>query len=118
MSLTDARRTGIDAQIRLSTQLSGTSGARLIGPFGEVTLEQGIIAAARHLHISPEEAATMDLREGEAVCIETAGVRGLIFKNVIVRIDDLYTAELHIDTDEANAAGLKNGDETEIIFNL
>lgn len=116
ISLTDARKIGIDAQVRLSAQLNGTPGAKLTGPEGEVVLERGIIAAARHLHISPEEAVSMNLSEGQTVCVETSGARSLIFKNVIVRIDKLYAAELHIDADEANAAGLTHGDEAEIIF--
>lgn len=116
MSLTDTRKIGIDAQIRPSGQVSETPGAKLTGPEGEVVMEHGIIAAARHLHVSPEEAVAMNLREGQTVSVKTSGERSLVFNNVIVRIDDLYTAELHIDTDEANAAGLKNGDEAELII--
>lgn len=116
VSLTNARKLGVDAQVRLSTKVEDTPGAKLIGPEGETMLEQGVIAAARHLHISPEEAAALNLREGQTVCAETAGIRGLIFKNIVVRIDELYTVELHLDTDEANAAGLKHGDEVEIIL--
>ncbi len=116
VSLTNARKLGIDAEVRLSENVEGTPGAKLIGPEGEVMLEQGIIAAARHLHIAPEEAASINLKEGQTICAEAFGVRNLIFKNIIVRIDDLYRAELHIDTDEANAAGLKNGDEAEILI--
>lgn len=116
ISLTNARKLGIDAEVRLSENVDGTPGAKLIGPEGEVMLEHGIIVAARHLHISPEEAAPVNLKESQSICAEAAGPRNLVFKNIIVRIDELYTAELHLDTDEANAAGLKNGDEMEIII--
>lgn len=118
VSLTNARKLGVDAEVRLSENVEETPGAKLIGPEGETYMEQGIIVAARHLHISPEEAAVMNLKEGQTVCAEAPGPRGLIFKNIVVRIDELYAAELHLDTDEANAAGLKHGDEVEIIVNL
>ncbi len=115
VSLTNARKLGVDAEVRLSENVAGTPGAKLIGPAGETVMEQGVIVAARHLHISPDEAAAIGLKEGQLVYAEAAGARGLVFKNIVVRIDELYTAELHLDTDEANAAGLKHGDEVELI---
>jgi putative phosphotransacetylase len=115
VSLTNARRLGLEAEVRLSSMVEGSPGAKLIGPAGELMMAQGVIAAARHLHVSPEEAAAMGLEAGQRVCAEAPGVRGLVFKNIIVRIDPLYSAELHLDTDEANAAGLKHGDEAELI---
>jgi putative phosphotransacetylase len=116
LSLTNARRLGLDAEVRLSSDVAGTPGATLIGPKGEVVMEQGVVAAARHLHISPAEAASAGLVEGSRVCAEAFGVRGLVFRNIVVRVDELYSAELHLDTDEANAAGLKHGDEVELVL--
>ena len=116
ISLTNARKLGIEAEVRLSENVYGTPGAKLIGPEGEVVLDQGIIAAARHLHISPLEAASMNLKEGQMICAEVPGPRNLVFKNIVVRIDQQYTAELHLDTDEANAAKLEKGDEVEIFI--
>ncbi|HWQ80116.1 MAG TPA: phosphate propanoyltransferase [Anaerovoracaceae bacterium] len=116
VSLTNARKLGVDTEVRLSTKVEDTPGAKLIGPEGETVMEQGIIVAARHLHISPEEAAAMNLKEGQTVCAEATGARGLTFRNIVVRIDELYAAELHLDTDEANAAGLKHGDEVALIL--
>lgn len=111
MTLTNAREVGVEAEIRQSKDVGGTSGVKLIGPAGEYLLKEGVIAALRHLHMTPEEAESLDLHEGQHVAVETAGDRGVIFKNVVVRIDELFSLEFHIDTDEANAAGLKNGDE-------
>lgn len=115
MTLTNAREIGVEAEIRLSSDVEGTSGVTLIGPEGEVRLEKGVIAAVRHLHMTPEEAEKLGLHAGQRVSVETEGERGIIFKNVVVRIDELFSLELHLDTDEANAAGLKNGDEVKLI---
>lgn len=118
MTLTNAREIGVEAQIRLSSHVKGSSGVKLIGPAGEVDLKEGVIAAVRHLHLNPEEARSLGLREGQRVAIETEGDRSVIFKNVAVRIDDLFSLEFHIDTDEANAAGLRHGDEVKLLTGL
>ena len=115
MTLTNARDIGVEAQIRVSAQVAGTSGVRLIGPKGEYELAEGVIAAVRHLHMTPQEAEVLGLYEGQIVAIEAGADRAVIFKNVIVRIDELFSLELHLDTDEANAAGLKNGDEVRLV---
>jgi putative phosphotransacetylase len=115
MTLTDARNIGAEALLRVSADTEGTAGIKLAGPAGECRLTEGVIAAVRHLHMSPEEAEALGLREGQWVFVETEGERGLVFKNVIVRIDPLFSLEFHIDTDEANAAGLKNGDAVRLI---
>lgn len=115
MTLTDAREIGVEAMIRVSSHVEGSSGVTLVGPAGSYVLKEGVIAAVRHLHMTPQEAQTLGLKENQWVSIETTGDRAVIFKNVIVRIDDLFSLELHLDTDEANAAGLKNGDEVTLI---
>jgi putative phosphotransacetylase len=116
MTFTSARKIGVEAQVRVSSQVEGTSGAKLIGPKGEYYLEDGVIAAFRHLHMTPQEAEALGLREGQMVSVEAGGDRAVIFKNVVVRIDELFSLELHLDTDEANAAALKNGDEVQLLL--
>lgn len=115
MTLTNAREIGVEAMIRVSTHVEGSQGVTLVGPAGTYELPEGVIAAVRHLHMTPEEARALNLEEGQWVAVETTGDRGVIFKNVIVRIDELFSLELHVDTDEANAAGLKNGDEVKLL---
>lgn len=111
MTLTNAREIGIEILVRNSQDLEGTTGAvKLIGPAGTCTMDNGIIAARRHLHLNPEEAEMLCLNEGDEICVETVGPRSVIFNNVLVRINELFSLELHLDTDEANAAGLKHGD--------
>jgi putative phosphotransacetylase len=116
MTLTSAREIGVEAQVRISAQVEGTSGVRLIGPKGEYYLEEGVIAAFRHLHMTPQEAEALGLREGQKVSVEAGGDRAVLFKNVVVRIDELFSLEFHLDTDEANAAGLKSGDEVRLLI--
>jgi len=115
MTLTNARKIGVEAKIRMSSDVKGSSGVKLIGPVGEIQLKEGVIAALRHLHMNHDEAKKLALHEGQRVEIETTGDRSMIFKNVVVRVDNLFSLEFHIDTDEANAAGLKNGDEVKLI---
>ena len=114
ITLTNAREIGVEAQIRVSANVEGSAGIRLVGPFGSIELKEGVIASFRHLHMTPNEASALGLIEGQLVSVETPGERALTFNNVIVRIDDLFSLELHLDTDEANAAGLKNGDEVKL----
>ena len=115
VSLTDTFRLGIKPVVRMSGDIAGTPGYRLIGPAGEVTLQQGAIVAARHLHMSKEEAALFGLKNGDIVSARKAGVREAVLGNIPVRSGDGHSLELHLDTDEANAAGIKNGDLLELI---
>ncbi len=115
ISLTDSFKVGIEPVIRMSGDLDGTSGCRLIGPKGEVNVIKGVIVSARHLHISAEEAFMFGLKTGDTVSVRKAGVRGIVFSNVIVRSGEGHSLEIHIDTDEANAAGITGGELLEII---
>lgn len=115
MTLTNAREIGVEAQIRVSHQVEETQGVILVGPAGRHHLKEGVIAAVRHLHMAPQEAEVLHLKEGQWVSVETQGPRSVIFKNVIVRVDPLFSLELHLDTDEANGAGLKNGDRVQLL---
>ena len=108
LSLTDARTVGAEAPIRESGDVAGTGVCKLVGPCGEVTLTQGVIAAKRHIHATPEDAARYGLEDKQIVSVKipTEG-RALIFDDVVVRVSKNYALAMHIDTDEANAAGIK-----------
>lgn len=109
LSLTDCFSIGVKAPIRESGDIAGSGSVKLIGPKGEVTIPEGVIVAARHIHMVPEEAEKFGLKDKQKVSVKTEGERGLIFNNVVVRVREDFALELHLDTDEANAAGLSNG---------
>ncbi len=115
VSLTDTYRLGIKPYVRMSGELEGTPGCTLIGPVGEITLSKGVIVAARHLHISGEEAEAFGLKNGDVVKARKTGGRETVFGGIIVRAGDGHSLELHIDTDEANAAGISSGDLLELL---
>ncbi len=115
LSLTDARVLGIQGVVRMSGKIEGTPGMILEGPKGRIEVPQGVIVAARHIHMTPEEAAAFGLTDGQVVRVKTNGTRPLTFDDVICRVHRTYALEMHIDTDEANAAGLKDGDIGEIL---
>jgi len=106
LALTDARAIGLKVPVRESGKLDGTPGCKLIGPAGEVELEKGVIAALRHVHLSPSQAEAMGVKDKDIVSVKVDGERGLIFNNVLVRAGEAYFGEIHFDTDEGNAAGL------------
>ncbi len=114
VTMSDTFHIGIPAVVRLSGDLAGSPGGKLIGPKGEVELKQGFIVAARHLHLSAEEAEKFGLKTGDIVSMEKKGPRETIFGNVIVRAGDGHAMELHLDTDEGNAAGVVPDELVEI----
>ncbi len=119
VSKTEARQLGVDPPVRKSGNLDGSAGCKLIGPQGEVDLKEGMIIAWRHIHLDPETAKKYSLDNlGDdkyiSVKIETSE-RSLTFHQVRVRIDPSFTPAFHIDTDEANAAGIEQEIEGEII---
>ncbi len=116
ISLTDAYNLGIEPLVCRSGDLDGTPGLTLVSDQGEVKTRGGVILSQRHLHASDEDAKKYNLRDGQFVSVKTFGPRALVFNNVIVRIRSDYVWRFHIDTDEANAAGIKSGDEGEIII--
>ena len=116
LSLTDARSLGLKASIRESGDIEGTTGIKLVGPFGEVFLEQGLIAAKRHIHMTPEDAEKYGVVNGEIVSVKVeSDERSTIFMDTVVRVSDTYALAMHIDTDEGNACGLKGHGFGEII---
>lgn len=109
ISRTDARTLGIAAPLRMSGHLQGTPGVRLVSPFGELELPSGVIVAQRHIHMSPLDALILRVAHGNNVSVAIeGGERRLIFDNVAVRVSPDMRLEMHIDTDEANAAGADN----------
>lgn len=108
VSLTDARSIGVNAPVRESGDLEGSGSCKLVGPAGEIEIEKGVIAAKRHIHATTADAEKMGLENGEIVSVEipTSNGRNLIFGDVVVRVSDSYALAMHIDTDEANAAGM------------
>ncbi len=111
ISRTDARTLGIAAPLRMSGDLSDTPGIRLISPFAELEIASGVIVAQRHIHMSPLDALIYGVTHGDKVAVAIEGdERRLIFDNVAVRVSPDMRLEMHIDTDEANAAGADNPD--------
>jgi acetate kinase len=94
----------------MSGDLDGTPGLTLEGPHGQVELQDGVIYAQRHLHMTPTDARRLGLQEGDVVRVRAEGERELIFGDVAVRVSPKYQLEFHLDTDEANAAELDTGD--------
>lgn len=115
LSLTDARGLGIKAPVRESGKLEGTPGCTLVGPCGEVELEFGVIAALRHVHLSPAQAVEAGVKDKDIVSIKLDGERSVVYNNVLVRSGDAHEAEVHLDTDEGNAAGCGMDAVAEII---
>lgn len=110
ISLTDSFRLGVKAPIKESGSLENTPGLELIGPKGKVNIEQGTIVALRHIHMTPEYANKIGVKDKEIVEVETLGEREGILGNVLIRISNNFSVEMHIDVDEANACALKNND--------
>jgi len=105
---TDAFRLGVDPPLRESGSLDGTPGLRLRGPAGEVELTSGVILAHRHVHMHPDEARTFGVADQDLIKVKVEGHREMTMGDVIVRVRPDFALDLHIDTDEANAAGLGN----------
>ncbi len=113
---TDARALGIDAPLRMSGDLEGTPGCKIIGPKGEIEVQKGVIVAKRHAHMTPEQAVEYGVTDGEAVGLRLEyNDRALIFGDVIVRVSKTAGLAVHIDTDEANAAGLTGTVDGDIV---
>jgi putative phosphotransacetylase len=108
ISLTDSFKLGIKAPVRESGQIENTPGLTLAGPSGEITLEKGVIIASRHIHMNELDAEKYQVKNGQIVAVATQGPRAIIFKNVVIRVRHDFVLDFHIDTDEANAAGLSN----------
>lgn len=115
ISKTDGFYLGIHPPVRSSGSIEGTPGITLIGPKGAVVLQKGVIIAKRHVHMSPEHAQLLDVKEGDTLMIQTTGERSVIFTDVLVRVHPTFMLDMHVDLDEGNGAGLKTGDFAKMI---
>ncbi|MGV8145138.1 MAG: phosphate propanoyltransferase [Alkaliphilus sp.] len=115
ISKTDSFILGIDAPVRDSGDLDGSAGLKIIGPEGTIILEEGIILAARHIHMHIDDAKQFGVQDKQVVKARTTGERAIIFENVLVRVHENYALEMHVDVDEGNAALLKNYELVELI---
>ena len=114
ISSTDAVKLGVKAPIRESGNIAGSAPVALVGPKGALYLKEGCIVAKRHIHMSPKDAAASGLRDGDVVSVKADNERGTVFNHVQIRVDESFTLEMHIDTDEANAAKISTGDAVRI----
>jgi putative phosphotransacetylase len=116
LAATDTFKLGVKPPVRDSGELGGTPGVELVGPAGKVKLEEGTIIAARHIHMTPEDAQKYNLKDGDHVKVSVPGPRAGIFERVLIRVSPNYALDMHVDTDEGNAFGLKNGDFVDVIL--
>ncbi len=115
ISSTDAIKLGVKAPIRESGNVAGSAPIALVGPKGALYLKEGCIVAKRHIHMSPKDAMAAGAHDGDIVSVKADNERGTVFNNVQVRVDESFTLEMHIDTDEANAAKIATGDTVRIM---
>ena len=117
LSLTDARSIGVKAPVRESGVVAGSGSCKLVGPCGEVDLAEGVMAAKRHIHMTPEDAEKAGIVDKQIVklAVKSEG-RSLVFDDVVARVSSKYATAAHLDTDEANAAGISGTVEGEIIL--
>lgn len=105
VSLTDARTLGVTAPVRESGDIKGSAGCKIVGPAGEIEIEEGVIAAKRHIHFTPEDAEKFGVSDKEIVSVKIDSAdRSTVFGDVVVRVSPKFSAAMHIDTDESNAA--------------
>ncbi|MBS4540111.1 phosphate propanoyltransferase [Clostridium sp. D2Q-11] len=115
ISLSDGFKIGVVPPVRDSGDVEGSPGAKIIGPKGEVEIENGIIAALRHIHMHTDDAEKFDVKDKDRVKVRVPGDRGVTFENVLVRVSPSYALEMHVDVEEGNACGAKNGMSVELI---
>lgn len=106
ISETDARKLGIDPPVRRSGDLAESAGIKIIGPKGKIDLKESVIIALRHIHIDTQTAEKFGIKDGDKVKVDINGIRDLIFENVLIRVRPDFKLAMHLDTDEANAAGI------------
>lgn len=115
ISATDALKLGVKAPIRESGNIRGSAPVALVGPKGAIYLTEGCIIAKRHIHMSPKDAEAAGVKDGDVVSVRADNERGTVFNHVQIRVHDSFTLEMHIDTDEANAAKIATGNTVRII---
>ena len=116
LSATDARSIGIEAPVRESGDIQNSGKCKIAGPAGEVEIDTGVVVAKRHIHVSPDEAKELDVRDQQIVNVKIeSDSRKTMYGDVVVRVNPNFSAAMHIDTDESNAAGCTPGMFGEII---
>ena len=110
ISLTDGKTLGIIPPVRLSGDVANSPGAELIGPMGRITISEGVIAAKRHIHMTPEDAKHFGVKDKQIVRLQTFTDRPVVFEDVAVRVSPDFETFVHLDYDEANACGFQKGD--------
>jgi putative phosphotransacetylase len=115
ISATDAIKLGIKAPIRESGKIEGSAPIAIVGPCGVIYLKEGCIIASRHIHMSPADAQNAGVKNGDIVSVKVDNERATTYNNVLIRVDPTFTLEMHIDTDEANAAKISTGMKAEIV---
>ena len=115
ISRSDAFKLGLNPPIRDSGDLANSEGITIVGSIGSVTIKQGVIIAKRHIHMTPLDARKFGVSDKQIVKVRIFGERSLIFGDVLCRVSDKYALEMHVDTDEGNAAFICNGDLVEIV---
>jgi len=106
VSQTDTFKLGIKAPIRESGNIKGSAPIAVVGPKGTIYLDEGCIVAKRHIHMSPKDAISAGVEDGDIVAVRVNNDRETEFHNVLIRVDESFTLEMHIDADEANAANV------------
>lgn len=115
VAMTEARKLGIKPPVRTSGVLSGTPGITIRGPKGEITIQEGVMIADRHIHMTPEDARRYNVEDGQKVKILIEGEKGGIMHNVTIRVSDKYALDCHIDTDDASAFLISQGQVVTIV---
>lgn len=115
VSRTDTFVLGITAPVKVSGDTANSAPITVISPHGTVGLKEGCIVAKRHVHMTPQDAEFFQIKSGDNLKVKVEGERGLVFDNVVARVRQDMTLEFHVDIDEANAAGIKNGDKVVIL---
>ena len=115
LSRTDGVALGIDPPVRKSGDLKGSEPIVLVGPAGAVSLKEGAICANRHVHTNPKNAERLGVKDDAIVKVRVPGIRAITFENVQIRVSDKFFLQMHLDTDDANAAGIKCGESVELV---
>ncbi len=115
ISATDSYLLKVKPPVRESGNIKGSAGIRIIGPKGVVELDEGCIVANRHIHMSPKDAARFNVKDGDKVTVDVVGKRRTRWYDVQIRVSPDFNLEMHVDTDDANAAGIGNGSKVRIV---